>query len=132
MLGENIIPDERGRVVGTRVLPDGKIEFTFQTSGKILDVEFNNTGTIVNSPRPGGLLFGEGQGVAMTKDGEIITWTAQGIGKPTGRGLASSFRESVYLQTQSERLARINSVAVVVEAEFDENGNVQAKLWEWK
>ena len=68
----------------------------------------------------------------MTKDGERVTWTGQGVGSFTGRGSAVSWRGSLYYQTSSQKLARLNSVAAVFEYEVDENGNSSSKVWEWK
>jgi hypothetical protein len=135
-LGEQIIPDERGKVVGVRVLPaDGPgmnpIEITFQTQGTILGVGFANTGTVVSVPTEAGTLWGQGQGMAMTQDGEPISWTFQGLATVTGPNMAGRFRGSVIFQTPSSKLARLNSLCAVVEAEVDGQQQMTAKLWEW-
>jgi len=87
--------------------------------------------TIEGLARPDGTLHGKGQGVIMTADGEVVTWTGEGVARP-GRGLAASWRGAVYHQTASQKLARLNGVAIVFEYEVDESGNVHSKLWEWK
>jgi hypothetical protein len=89
-------------------------------------------GTYVSVTRPDGTLFGDGQGVTMTTEGAVATWRGQGVGRFTGRGTAVSWRGAVYYQSQSEKLARLNGVAVVFEFEVDENGNTHATSWEWK
>ena len=89
-------------------------------------------GTYRSVARAEGMLHGEGQGVTMTKDGEMASWTGQGVGRFMGRGEAVSFRGALYYQTASSKLARLNSIVVVFEFEVDENGNTHAKLWEWK
>ena len=138
MLGEQIIHDERGKIIGTRVLPSKpgqgpKMEQTFQTTGKILGIDFNNTGTLLSIPKSEGVFYVEGQGVLMIEGGEMATWTTQGVGKPTGSGMAAALRGSVFFQTSSTKLSRLNSMCVVVEADIDESGNnMSAKLWEWK
>ncbi len=137
MLGEQIIHDERGKVVGTRVLPSQlgqgpKMELTFQTTGKVLGMDFNNTGTLVSVPKSEGVLYVEGQGVVMTKDGGAATWTTQGVGQPTGPNMAASIRGTVLFETSSPKLARLNSMCVVVAAEVSESGDMSAELWEWK
>jgi hypothetical protein len=43
-------------------------------------------GTIITSFRPGGTLYSQGKGVITTDDGEIATWTEQGIGHFTKQG----------------------------------------------
>lgn len=109
-----------------------KVESSFHQSGKILGVEVTEMGTYWSVVRAGGMLYGDGQGVTMTKDGEMAAWTGNGVGRFTGQGEAVSFRGALYYQTSSAKLARLNSVAVVFEFEVDENGNTHAKLWEWK
>ena len=135
MLGE-MIGEVRGKITGNRVLPSEgqapKVETSQQQSGKILGVEVTDMGTYWSVVRAGGGLYGEGQGVTMTKDGEAAAWTAQGVGRFAGRGSAVSFRGAIYYQTSSTKLARLNNVAVVFEYEADENGNTHAKFWEWK
>lgn len=130
-LGEQIF-DEQGKMTGTRVLPGSKIEVSFQGSGKILGVEQTDMGTYESVMRPDGVIYGEGQGVVMTKNGEMISWTATGIGKPTGTPPAASYRYSCTFQTSSQKLARLNTVLGVGEFEVDQNGNYQNQCWEWK
>jgi hypothetical protein len=87
MLGENIIPDEKGKVTGLRVLPgDGqgpnRLELTFQTTGTILGTSVANTGTVVSTPKAEAVLSAEGQGIAMTQDGGMLPWKFHGVGIP--------------------------------------------------
>jgi hypothetical protein len=89
-------------------------------------------GTYMSTPRPDGTLFGSGQGVIMTKEGDMVSWTGQGVGRFTGHGSAVSWRGGIYYQTASQKLARLNSVAAIFEYEVTEDGRVQATLWEWK
>ncbi len=101
--------------------------------GAILGMESTMLGTYWSTVRPDGTLYGEcPAGALMTQDGETATWIGTGAGRFTGQGSATSFRECVYYQTASQKLARLNGIAVVYEWEVDENGNAQAILWEWK
>jgi hypothetical protein len=135
MLGEQI-GEVTGQITGMRVLPDeghgAKVEVSFQQTGTLLGAHVNDMGTYISVTRPDGTLFGDGQGVTMTEDGEMATWRGQGVGRFTGRGGAVSYRGAVYFQTTSERLARLNSMAVVFEYESDESGKTTAKDYEWK
>jgi hypothetical protein len=79
-----------------------------------------------------GTLWGQGQGLSLTKDGDAVTWHGTGIGKPTGKGMAASWRGAIFYTTQSSRLARLNGVTVVFEWDVDENGNAKGTTWEWK
>ncbi len=135
MLGEQI-GEETGQITGIRVLPDEghgpKVEVTFQASGTMLGVHANNMGSYISVTRPDGTLFGEGQGVVMTENGEMVTWRGQGVGHFTGHGAAVSYRGAVYFQTTSERLARLNGIAGIFEYETDESGKTSNKTYEWK
>ena len=135
MLGEKL-GEERGKVAGYRVLPSAgqgpKVEVSFQASGRILGVDTTDMGTYHSVMGAGGVLHGEGQGVIMSRDGDVVTWIGQGVGRFTGRGTAVSWRGAVYYQTASETFARLNSVAVVYEHDVDENGNLHTQIWEWK
>ncbi len=134
MLGEQI-GDERGKVLGYRVLPSEgqgpRMEVSFQASGRLLGVDTTDTGTYWSVLRAGGSLYGEGQGIIMTKDGETASWVGQGRGKVQGGGRVS-WRGSIYYETTSQKLARLNGMAAIFEYEVDENGNTNAKIWEWK
>ncbi len=80
----------------------------------------------------GGELYGEGKEIVITKDGEMASWTGQGVGKFTGRGSASIWRGPLFYQTSSQKLACLNSIVVVFEYKVDENGNIHDKLRERK
>jgi len=134
MLGE-MLGETQGKITGNRVLPSEgptpKIESSYQGSGRILGVEVTDMGTFWSIFRKEGVLYGEGQGVVMTRDGEMATWKGQGLGRIKGRSTAVSWRGSVLFQTSSQRLARLGSVAVNFEFEVDEDGNTYVKIWEW-
>lgn len=134
MLGE-VLGEEKGKITGSRVLPsEGQgpiVETSTQGSGKVLGVEYTSMDTYCTNLAQGGMLHGEGRGIIMTKDGEMASWTGQGVGKPKG-GVAGSFRGAMYFQTTSQKLARLNTVAALYEFEVEEDGSYRGKLWEWK
>jgi hypothetical protein len=135
MLGEQI-GEETGQITGMRVLPDegegSRVEVSFQTNGMLLGAHVTSLGTYNSVTRPDGTLFGEGQGVTITEDGETAAWRGQGVGRLTGHGMATAFRGAIYFQTASSRLARLNGIAVVYEHEADESGKTADKSYEWK
>ncbi len=135
MLGEQI-GEEIGQITGIRILPDegagSKVEVSFQSNGTLLGTHVTTIGTYVSMTRPDGMLFGEGQGVTMTENGEMAAWRGQGIGHFTGHGSAVSYRGAVYFQTTAERLARLNGIAGVFEHESDESGKTLDRTYEWK
>ena len=133
MLGE-MIGESRGKRTARRVLstsPTFKVEVSFEDSGKLLGQEFNGITTYSAGGRPDGSLYGEGEGVAVLRNGETATWKGAGAGtiKPGG---AVSYRGAVYYSASSPALARLNTVAAVFEFEVDAEGNTHTKLWEWK
>lgn len=132
MLGE-IIGELTGKITGLRVLPTEccpRMECSFQDIGQILDTGISDIGTFCMTFKEGGGLYGEGQGILTTSDGDIITWTGQGVGKMKGKG--AEWRVSVFFNTSSTKLARLNSTMGVAEYSIDEEGNTLEKLWEWK
>jgi N-acetylmuramoyl-L-alanine amidase CwlA len=132
MLGEKVV-EEKGKVTSTRVLesmPQTKVETSFEAQGKILGIEHRTTGTYWSVIQPSGTLYGEGNGIAITKEG-MATWKGSGAGKFTETG-GVIFRGAIYYQTNAERLLTLNGLAVVFEYEVDENGNTKSIGFEWK
>jgi hypothetical protein len=130
MLGEKF--DElKARVTGTRVLPGNLVETSFQGQGRILGVDCQEMGSYVSEMTAQGVLNGEGQGIAMSAQGDALTWKGHGTGWPNEKG-GTTFRYSVVMQTASAKWARLNKVLGVGEWEVDAQGNGVATLWEWK
>src|SRR5881628_3590928 len=123
MLGEKI-GETTGKITGQRTLPlEGsvaKIESSQLMTGKMLGVEVTEIGTYWSTLKEGGILYGEGQGILMTEDGESCVWKGAGTGKPTGKGLGVTYRGAIYYDTKSSKLARLNATCVVFEYEVDE------------
>ncbi len=136
-LGEQL-GEASGRIIGTRVLASEgegqqvKVEVSFQGRGNVLGEEITDFGTYWNIVRPGGVLYGEGDTLWLTNDGESVQWSGFGVGRPTGAPPAGHFAVCGSVQTESQRLARLNSVATVVEHDVDQEGNYHWTLWEWK
>ena len=132
MFGEQI-GESRGKRILRRVLSSDplRVEVTFEDSGKILGIDTNGFGTYTSQVRADGTIYGEGEGVFMTKDGEAVSWKGSGLGK-FKEGGAVSYRGILYHRTTSQKLARLNTTAVVFEYEADAKGDTYAKYWEWK
>lgn len=110
-----------------------KLEASFSMTGKFRGVEATDLGTYWSSPKPGGAIYGEAQGVLMSKDGqEMVTYTAQGVGRFTSPGKIR-FVCSLFFSTASAgKLAFFNNLVGIFEYEVDELGNTSSKHWEWK
>jgi hypothetical protein len=135
MLGDKI--DElTAKVTGTRVIAiEGgavKVELSITGQGKVLGADVMELATYHSVMTPAGVMNGEGQGLIMSKDGDSLTWTGHGVGKPKGTGLASSWRYSIVMRTTSSKWARLNDVLGIGEWELDDAGNGRAQIWEWK
>jgi hypothetical protein len=134
MLGEKI-GGTTGKINSQRVLPNPgggpKMETSFQANGSLLGTNFKETGTYWTVVRPDGTLYGEGQGVIITKDGKMATWTGHGVGSMKKDGTAS-YRGAIYFQTVPPKWSRLNKVAVLFEYAVDAEGNTRSEYWEWK
>src|SRR6266850_4948732 len=132
MLGEKI-GEISGKIIMQRVMPnlggDPKMETSFQAEGSVLGTNIKDTGTYCTIFRPDGTQYGEGQGIMITKDGKMATWTGHGVGTTKKDGTAS-YRGAVYYQTSPPRWARLNKVAVVFEYEVEAEGNTRSEFWE--
>jgi hypothetical protein len=136
-LGE-LIEDSTGKITGQRVLDVEipKMETSFAMEGNYRGIPCTDVGTYTSVLREGGVMYGEGQGIITTKDGQgMATWTGQGIGKFTAPGKVS-FRGSIFLRTpstsQGGKMSSLNNMVGVFEYEVDEMGSCFTKSWEWK
>ncbi len=134
MLGE-MIGEDKGKLIGYRVYrADGggtRVEVSMKAMGKVLGTEFNELGTYWSVMKPGGTLYGEGQGVWMTRDGENVCWVGQGKGR-FRQGGGMTWRGTLYFETDSPKLARLNGICAVFEHDSDAEDNFTSKYWEWK
>jgi hypothetical protein len=107
------------------------METSFQATGSVLGTNIKDTGTYCTVVRPDGTLYGEGQGVMITKDGKTATWTGHGVGTMKKDGTAT-YRGALYFQTMPPKWSRLNKVAVLFEYTVDAEGNNHSEYWEWK
>ncbi len=127
MLGE-LIEEESGKITGQRVLDvEGpKIESSFTMNGKWAGQDVRDIGTYWGVMRETGVVYGEAQGVATTKDGQgMATYTVRGIGRFTSPG-KTRFHGSVFYRTNPTsggKLLSLNNVVGVFEYQEDEQGN---------
>jgi hypothetical protein len=134
MLGERI-GDATGKVTSQRVLPDPagapRMETSFEARGSLLGILTKDTGTYVTRLRPDGTLYGEGQGITMSAEGDAGTWVGQGVGTFNKDG-SLSYRGAVYFQSASPKWSQLNRVAALFEYEVSAEGVTRSQLYEWK
>lgn len=132
MLG-NQIGEETGKVTGFRVLDAAgpKVEVSIRTKGKLLGNDYEGRATYCSGMQSGGSLYGEGQGMYMTSDGDMAVWKGQGTGKLTPGG-GVSYRGAIHFMNATGKLAKLAGTVGVFEHSTDANDNVASKVWEWK
>jgi hypothetical protein len=132
MLGEQIGETKGKRLVRRVISIDPPTaEVSFEDAGQMLGIPTTGMGTYTSVVRPDGSIYGHGQGLTMTQDGEALTWTGTGLGK-FGPGGSVSYRGMLFLQTASQKLARVNNTCAAFEYDVDPSGNTISKMWEWK
>lgn len=132
MIGDKI-GESKGKRTARRVtsVEPPTVEVSFEERGKMLGVAVMGIGTYTSVVRADGSLFGHGQGVETTEDGEAATWTGTGVGH-FGPGGSVSYRGMLFYKTMGKKLARLNNACVAFEFEVDAEGGTASKLWEWK
>jgi hypothetical protein len=132
MLGEQL-GETKGKRLVRRVLTvdPPTAEVSFEDSGQMLGVPTTGMGTYTSIIRPDGSIYGHGQGLNTTQDGESVTWTGTGVGH-FGPGGSISYRGMLFFQTTSQKLARLNNACGAFEYDVDPTGATVSKVWEWK
>lgn len=132
MLGD-LISESTGKRIVRRVvsIDPPTVEVTFEETGAVLGTPTSGTGTYTSVIRPDGSIFGEGQGLIISQEGDGITWTGTGIGKFLPGG-AVSYRGMLFFRTASAKLAQFNNACGAFEFEVDATGSTASKVWEWK
>jgi hypothetical protein len=129
-----LIMEEEGKIVNQRVLqvhPHPVIESTFVANQTIFgDIQARNLGTYWSTLYTNGTVHGEGHGISTTTDGEMITWTAEGVGNANPEGDVR-FEGSLFFNTSSEgELSNLNNKVAFFDYEVDSEGNTSDSVWE--
>ncbi len=132
----NLICEETGKVTGIRVLSSDasgtKLEVNLQTSGTIRGVGENTLWSYTQLTRPDGSIYGQGQGVMTTQEGDVIHLIGHGSGQTPPAGGSINYRVMVHYHSASAKYADLNSIGGVGEYDIDAEGNTTNKFWEWK
>ena len=129
-----LIMEEEGKITNQRVLevhPYPVIESTFVANQTIFgDIQAHNLGTYWATIYPNGSLHGEGHGISTTTGGEMVTWTAEGVGNANPEGDVR-FEGSLFFNTSSEgELSNLNNKVAFFVYEVDSDGNTSDSVWE--
>ena len=129
-----LIMEEKGKIVNQKVLkvhPHPVIESTFVANQTIFgDIQARNLGTYWATIYANGTTHGEGHGISTTSEGEMITWTAEGVGNANPEGDVR-FEGSLFFHTLAEgELSDLNNKVAFFEYEVDSEGNTSDSVWE--
>jgi hypothetical protein len=133
MLGE-LIGEMEGKVSSQRVfdVKGPTMETSITASGRLRGVQVTETLTYVANTSSKGVLHGVGNGIITTQDGDLATYTGEGIGRSDASGVLK-WCGAVFFETSSEgKLGFLNNIVGVFEAQVDAQGNFTDKTWEWK
>lgn len=123
---------ENGKISGVRILGDGKMEYTYQGMGKLLDRDSVSLYTALGTMQPDGSIVFEANGVVRSLDGDVVTVRVWGVNRSTGPGYKASGRGGAITQTASPKFAKLNNAPNVWEAETTDTGEYYLKVWDWK
>ena len=131
MLGAQVA-EGRGKRTGRRLIatePQLKVEASAEEKASFLGVEGVNIITYVSKVKPDGSLDGEGEGVFMSGQGDLVTWKGIGVGRFTPAG-SIQYCGSLSFTTTAPKLSALNGVAGVFQWEIDAEGNTHSQIWE--
>jgi hypothetical protein len=132
MLGA-LIGELKGKITGLRVLEaEGPtMETSLSFTGRITGPPATETETIVGRPVCPGVIHSKGQGVLMSGDSDMATYTGEATGKVTSSG--TKVRGVIFFRVVlTGKLAFLSNVVGVFESEIDAEEKVIQKIWEWK
>lgn len=135
MLGD-LIYEGQGKITSIRVLDvnESKIEYSNSGTGKFKEnIEVTEMWTACSTPLSDNKIYGEGQGIYITKDGnEQITAKVYGVGNVSAGKIR--YVSGLYFMSSStgKNLSFLNSLVGVNEYEQDDSGKYIHKIWEWK
>ena len=132
MLGPQISETTGKRLVRRVISVDPPTaEVSFEDTGQILGIPVTGMGTYTSVVRADGSIFGHGQGMSMTQDGEAITWTGLAVGH-FGPGGTVSYRGMLFFRSAAPKFAQLNNGCGAFEFQTDPSGATASKVWEWK
>ena len=131
-----LVMEDTGTVTGIRVLSNdasgSKLEISLRTTGTIRGVAESTLWTYSQLIRPDGSIYGEGEGVMTTQDGDVIQLKGSGSGQAAAPGDTINFRTINFAHTASVKYADLNSIGLVGHYDVASDGSTVSKYWEWK
>jgi hypothetical protein len=133
MLGDQF-GELKGKITGQRVIDaEGPtIETNVSASGNFVGTQVRVTLTYTGKPVSNGVLHGWGNGIMMSSEGDIASYTGEAIGKIDSSGTIRWRGSLFYKSSSNGKLGSLNNQVGVLEAQVDAEGNFSEKTWEWK
>jgi len=107
------------------------LELSLQLSGTIRGVGQNTLWTYTMLQRPDGSLYGQGNGVLTTVNGDVIHLIGSGSGKANPGGTVR-FCTMLHPHGATGQNADLNGIGLVGEYDVAADGTANNKNWEWK
>ena len=131
----NLILEETGSITGVRVLSTDSsgttLEVCLQTQGTIRGIAQTTFWTYTQLIRPDGSIYGGGQGLMTTTDGDVLQLTGHGSGQAPPPGGSISFRTMLHPYSTSPKYADLNTIGLAGEYNVAPDGTAVNKCWEW-
>lgn len=106
--------------------------YTYTANGTLKDVgNVTNTGLIITKPLSNELVYGQGQGVLQSKDGEEATYTFQFIGSLKEGGQLPHGSWFIYTNSTG-KMAFLNNMVGITHSEIGQDSTFSTKVWKWK
>ena len=74
----------------------------------------------------------EEHGIITTAEGEMVTWTAEGVGNTSPKGDVRFEGSLIYHTSSKGELSYLNNKVEFFVYEVDKEGNTSANVWEFK
>lgn len=124
-----------GKIIGQRVLSVAEgpvqIEQSIMENGLVKNVgNVTNIATWVNTFRSENVIYGVGNGIMSTDDGQMATWTAHDIGHTDDKRVITYRGVMFFNANPSGVLGFLNNVAglYITQVEGDKQ---TTKIWQW-
>jgi hypothetical protein len=106
--------------------------YTFTANGTLKDVgNVTNTGLIITKPLSNEMIYGQGQGVLESKDGEQATYTFQFIGS-LKEGKQPPHGSWFIYTNSTGKMAFLNNMVGTTHSEIGQDSTFSTKVWKWK
>lgn len=107
------------------------MEVSLRLSGTIRGVAETTIWTYTMLTRADGSVYGPGEGVMTTQDGDVVTLIGAGSSRPTAAGDSTRFRTMLHPHSASATYADLKGAALAGEYDVAPDGSAVNKCWEW-